>query len=157
MTAPMSESERQDMLRSLGLNPNAPSLVADVKKDKPAKTKKSKVAAAVQENPQTMLVADIVFDPALLDEFPDLSGSNFKTAADKVFAIYRSPGRDPERNPLLWRKVGEFVQQVKRSRKSGGFVKEKVKATGEQREIANLLAAHNLTMEDLAKLLQEKA
>lgn len=157
----MSESERTEFLKNLGLNPTAPALVADVQPATPVKEAKKKKQTPVQiapegVDPHTMPVSDIVFDPSLLDEFPDLSGANYRLASDKVFAMYRSKGRDKDRNGLLHRRITEFIGSVKRSRKTGGFVKEKIKSTAEEREIANLLATHGVTVADLAELLDKE-
>ena len=150
-----TEAERKEFLGKLGLNPDAPALVAE----KPKKAKKDKPKAEEVEVPvdsHTMPVSDIVFDESLLDDFPDLSGTHYKLASAHVFDMYKGKRGDTERNALLHRRITEFIGQVKRSRKTGGFVKEKIKATEEQREIANVLAAHNVTMEDLAELLKGK-
>jgi len=151
--ATKTEAERNKFLSSLGLNPDAPALKAD----KPAKKdKKNETVVEIPVDAHTMPVSDIEFDESLLDDFPDLTGVNYKAASEHIFAMYRSVGRDRDRNGLLHRKITEFIGQVKRSRKTGGFVKDKIKATEEQREIANVLAAHNVTVDELAELLKGK-
>lgn len=149
-----TEAERKQFLTGLGLNPDAPALNAEKPKKKD-NTDKADKPVEVPVDAHTMPVSDIVFDETLLDDFPDLTGTNYKAASEHIFAMYRSPGRDHDRNALLHRRITEFIGQVKRSRKTGGFVKDKIKATDEQREMANVLAAHNVTVEDLAKLLKE--
>lgn len=107
-----TEAERKDFLASIGLNPESPMLEA---KEPKVGGPESLVQTVVDFH--TMPVSDIVFDPALLDEFTDLGGQNFKAAGDKVFAMYKSKTRDKDRNGLLHRKITEFIQQVKRDRK----------------------------------------
>lgn len=152
-----TDDERKAFLTGLGLNPDAPALSAPPKTEKPAKPKAQAAQVPEGVDPHTMKVSDIKFDESLLDEFQDLSGRNYNLASQKIFQMYQSPGRDSERNGLLHRKITEFIGQVKRSRKTGGFVKEKIKATEQERELANLLATHNVTVEELAALLKEKA
>lgn len=147
---PKTEEERKALLVSLGLNPEAPALDAAPK----SKKKKEHVEVQTGVDYSTMPVSDIVFDPALLDDFPDLSGANYKAASAHIFEMYKAKGRDKDRHALLHRKITEFIGEVKRSRKTGGFVKEKVKATSEERELANLLAAHGVTLEKLTEMLQ---
>lgn len=160
---PKTGKEREKFLRSLGLNPNAPALVADVKPSKKAKTSdasgsitpeiaKNMAQGAAEVDPHTIPVGDIVFDPALLDEFPDLA-RDCKAASEKVFAMYKGP-RGSERNKLLHRRISEFISQVKRSRKTGGYVKDKIKATAEQRELAASLAELGITEEELLDMVK---
>lgn len=125
-------------------------LTTDVVVEAPA-TPPRVVLAPEGVDPHTMPVTDIVFDPRLLDEFPDLTGANMKRASEKVFALYRSPNRDKDRHALLHRRITEFIGQVRS--KTGGHVKEMVKATSQERELAKLLAAKGLTVEDLAALI----
>lgn len=152
-----TDAERKEFLASIGLNPDAPGLVAEVATEAPAKSK-SKADASVRlapegMDPRAMSVSDIVFDPRLLDDFPSLEGAGMSAASRHVFDLYKSHGRNKDRNSLLHRKITEFIGAVRRERATGGLVKEKVKATKEQRELANLLAAKGLTAEDLANLL----
>ena len=152
-TTTMSDAERRELLIAAGMNPDGPSLTPSAP-SKPA-VEGDIVLAPDGINPHAMPVSDIVFDPRLLDGFPDLSGSNYKAASEYVFALYRSPGRDKVRNPLLHRRITEFIGQVSLARRSGmtNQVREKVKATKEQRELAALMAAKGLTVEDLAALI----
>ena len=110
--------------------------------------------AASDVDPRTMPVADIVFDPALLDEFPSLEGDEFAAASRKVFASYKSYGRSKDRNRRLHDEIGLFIHRVRRAREAGvepekGAIKAKVKATKKQRDFAAVLAEHGLEVEDL--------
>lgn len=140
----MSKTRTPDatFLTSVGLNPEAAA--------KPHQ-------ATTEVDPHTMPASEIVFDPALLDEFPDLS-AQMKAASTKVFEVYRSYGRDKERNGLLHRRITEFIGQVDRARRGEGelpgFVKTKVKATKKQRDLTRYLAEHGIeSIEDLERAL----
>lgn len=110
--------------------------------------RKQPVLAPAGVDPHTMPVTDIVFDPALLDDFPDLKGG-LKAASDHVFAQYRSPGKDKERHSLLHSRIGSFISQVRRSRQSGvPHVKQEVRRTAKQRDLLALLAEHGITSVD---------
>lgn len=156
----LTDDERKEFLADLGLNPNAPALAADVPAEASPKASKGKGGKEVRlapdgVDPRAMPVSDIVFDPHLLDGFPSLEGEGMSAASRHIFGLYKSHGRNKDRNSLLHRKITEFIGQVRRERATGGVVKEKVKATKEQREIANLLAAKGLTLADLAALLDD--
>lgn len=155
MTKTMTEDERKATLKSLGLNPDAPGLA-----DLPAKI----TTQVVPETPtnHTTPASEIVFDPTLLDQFEVLDGAGMASASRYLFDLYKSPHRDKERHALLHRRISEFIQQVRRNRQTGGLVpvepvKDKIKATKEQRDIAALLAAKGLTAADLAALLHQEA
>jgi hypothetical protein len=152
---PMTDAARQEFLAGLGLNPAAPALVEDA----PAKQFHAAGTARLMPtglDPHAMPVADIVFDDRLLDGFPDLTGPGLKAASDHVFAQYRSPGKDRDRHSLLHRRITEFIGRVRRSRATGGYVQEQIKASKEQRDIAALLAAKGMTVTDLVALLQSQ-
>ena len=155
-STPMTEEQRQETLKSLGLNPDAPGLAAA-----PAKVAVAPIAPQATPDVdehirRTTPAADLVFDPSLLDAFPVLDGSGMAAASRYLFDLYKSPHKDKERHGLLHRRISEFIQQVRRERATGGLVKEKVKATKEQRELAALIAAQGLTAEDLSALLISK-
>jgi len=167
MTTPtaLTETGRRDFLTKLGLNADAPGLApvieSSTKAKKPKADKAEEVATVVQTvNPRTIPASEIVFDPAMLDGFADLSGANMAAASRHLFEQYKSPGKDRERNGLLHRRIGEFIQQVRRDRQQGneptGTIKEKVKTTKAQRDIAALLAEAGLTADDLASLIKER-
>jgi hypothetical protein len=143
--ATKSDAERKELLASLGLGDRA--------KVEP-KTNISLAPEGV--DPHTMPVSDIVWDPALLNDFTDLTGSGMAAASRHLFELYKSPGRNKDRNSLLHRKIGEFILQVRRSRETGGFVTEKIKANKEERDLAALLAQHKITAADLASLIKAK-
>lgn len=140
----MNEQQRIEFLATLGMTP-------EVAVEAPAQT------GTIDRH--TMPVTSIVFDPADIAEFGDLEGMNRRLAADKLFAMYRAPGRDKDRNSLLWSKVGLFLSQQAKLRKSGGVIKEKIAVTKEQREIAEFIASAGITMADLAAMVkpQEEA
>lgn len=158
-----TEKERKDFLASLGLNPDAPALVSEVAPVAPARAHRGTATSADEDCVRrTTPAADIVFDPSLLSDFSSLDGANMSAASRHLFDLYKSPHKDKERHALLHRRIGEFIQQVRRSRQTGGLVPaegttEKVKATREQRDIAALLAAKGLTAADLAALLAKEA
>lgn len=158
-----TEAGRRDLLQGLGLNPDAPGLV-DVAPTEPAKKKKAaKHVEQVVESldPRKIPAGEIVFDPAMLDDFPDLNGAGMAAASRMLFDHYKSPHKDRERHALLHRRIGEFIQQTRRARQQmtepTGTVKEKVKATKEQRDLAAMIAEAGLTADDLSRLLKERS
>lgn len=153
----MDPIEQQQFLARLGLDESA-KVEPEREEVKEPKGKEPKLLTKEQRKagltPQTVPVADIAFDPALLDGFV-LDRTDMKAASEKVFALYKSPTRDKERNPLLHRRITEFIGQVKRSRgqDAPGYIKEKVKTTKDQRVIAQVLAEHEVTPEALEAIL----
>lgn len=102
-------------------------------------------------DPHMMPVDEIVFDPALLDQFPSLSGDQMNEASRYVFSLYKSYGRNKERNSLLHRRISTFITNTRRSRQTGGMVTETVKTTRDQRDIAAILASQGASPEDTAE------
>lgn len=145
--ATKNESERREFLASLNLNPDAPAL------EKP-KASDGICWAPVGIDPHTMPITDIVFDPAMVAQFADLSPRNRRAASDYLFAAYKSYGRNKDRNSLLHRRIGEFLASVHKERtnggESGGFVKEKIR-------LANTFAEHGITEQDMIEFLAWKA
>lgn len=164
----MYDTQRREFLASLGLNPDAPGLAdappamaAEVTPATPTTptvsatpASRGVVLAPAGVDPHTMPVSDIVFDPRLLDGFPDLDGVGMAEASRHIFAAYRSPGRNRERNSHLHVRIGQFIAQVRRSRATGGHVRVAVNAGRAQRDLAALLAAKGLTAADLVALLE---
>lgn len=148
-----TDTEARAQLAALGLNLDGGAL------DAPITTTPQPVTVTVPEgaDPRTMPVSDIVFDPALLDGFPSLEGEGLAAASRHVFALYKSHGRNKDRNSLLHRRIGEFIAQVRRSRQSGvPHVKETVRRTGKQRDLLALLAEHGITsVDDLTAMLSQ--
>lgn len=145
MTQAMTEAQRVEFLASLGMTDKAKTT-----------TKVSDVPLAPEGvDPRTMPVTDIVFDERLLDGF-DLD-TQLREVADHVFAFYKSPTKNKDRNSLLWREVGLFIQRVKRERATGGFVKEKVKTTKTDRDLAAVIAKAGITPAELIALIEERA
>ena len=153
-----TETERKELLASLGLNPDAPGLSVTR-----AKTRAAGLATAAvgEPDPHRIPAGEIEFAPALLDNFPDLDGAAMTTVSRYLFDMFKSPTKDHERHALLHRRISEFIQQVRRSRQTQGLVsadptKEKIKASKEHRDLAALLAAQGITAESLAKLIKAK-
>lgn len=152
----MSKTKQQtdaEFLANLGLNPSAAKLTAQVSPQAVVGGEKV-VLAPEGVDPHTMDVTSIVFDDRLLDPYGDLTGDLLAAASRDVFARYKSVGRNKDRNSLLHRRISEWIAQVKRERRTGGMVREKVKTTAEQRDIAQVLASAGLTAVDLASLIQ---
>lgn len=159
MSKTHTDDERREMLAGLGLNPDAPALVA-----KPEKKGKHKPKAETGEaitlappgvDPHTMPVEDIVLDPRLLDDYHSLAfNEQGADAARYIFSLYKSQGRNKERNGALQRKISSFITQTRRNRETGGMVKEKITSTKEQRDNAALLASANVSSSDLAEALR---
>lgn len=164
-TTALTEDGRREFLQTLGLNADAPGLapvVESTTKAKKPKGEKAKAATVIETvNPRTIPASEIVFEPTMLDDFTDLSGSGMAAASRHLFEHYKSPGKDRERNGLLHRRIGEFIQQTRRARQAGeeptGAVKAKVKQTKEQRDLAALMAAKGITAADLSRLIQERS
>jgi len=166
----LTDNERREFLAGLGLSPDGDTLASaprietqvqiagEIETEAPSRPRKAKVRLAPDGiDPHDMPVTDIVFDVHLLDGFPNLSGPHMSAASRHVFEFYKSRGRNRDRNSLLHRRIGEFIAQTRRSRDTGGFVKEKVKATKEQRDLAALLAEHHISAADLAELVRSRA
>lgn len=156
MSHPMSEAERIEFMQSIGLNPSTPAAWVP---DPTAKLDAVLMAADIvlappDVDPHQQHVDDIVFDVRLLDGFPSLEGPGaFKAAADHVFTLYKSYGRDKHRNSTLWRKISMFITTTKSQRATGGLVKEAIKATKPEREIAKVIASQGVTESDIAEAL----
>lgn len=153
-----TDEERRALLTSIGLNPDAPALVSGPDKavHQPKASNTSEIRLAPPGvDPHLMPVEDIVFDERLLDEFHSLAfNEQGADAARHIFALYKSMGRNKERNGALQRKISSFITQVRRNRETGGMVKEKVASTKEQRDNAALLASQNVSSADLAEALR---
>lgn len=156
-----TEEQRRDMLAGLGLDPDAPALVAGKGTTKVKKAKHVEhdddeiVLAPPGVDPRSMAVEDIVFDPRLLDEFTTLGfAQQGRDASRKIFDLYRSYGRDKDRNGALNRKITSFITATRRNRETGGLVTESIASTKEQRDLAALLASTGLTAGALADILK---
>lgn len=142
---PKTETERTEFLSSLNLNPDpkAPAL---------ERFDRSTFVELAPEgiDPHMMAVTDIVFTTEMVEQFPDLSPRSRRAASDHLFALYKSYGRNRDRNSLLHRRIGEFLAHTHRERETGGsFVKDKIR-------LANTLAEHDVTAEDLAEFLAQR-
>jgi hypothetical protein len=151
MSKTKTEAERKEFLASLDLNPDAPALETferPLLKPLPIGI----VWAPEGIDPHTMPVSDIAFDPAMVEHFPDLSPRGRSAASRELFERYKSYGRNKDRNSLLHRRIGEFLGRVHRDRETGGggFVKDKIR-------LANTMAEHGVTEDDLAEFLAWKA
>lgn len=146
-----TEQERKAFLTSMGLDPDAPALTR--RGAALAPSRRGDVRWAPEGvDPHTMAVSDIVFDPAMVEQFPDLSPQGRNAASRYLFDQYKSYGRNKDRNSLLHRRIGEFLAHAHRARETGGdgFVKDKIR-------LANTLAEHGVTAEDLEEYLKFKA
>jgi hypothetical protein len=148
-----TDAERRKHLEKLGLKASGDTL-GQPPKHKPD-SDGTPVLAPPGIDPRAMPVDDITFDPRLLDRFPSLEGDGRRAACDYVFALYKSYAKG-DRNKVLWKKVNDFVTSTRLNRKTGGVVKEKVKTSAEERDLAQLIAAAGITAEDLAKIIREK-
>lgn len=147
-----TEKERQALLRSVGLNPEAGAKLPAAPKREVSKNEP--VLAPEGVNPHTMPVSDIVFDPALLDDFPSLRGSEFGEASRKVFALYKSPTKDPDRNRRLHDEIGLFINRVRRSRKAGvPHVKEQVRRQQPERDLLAQMREMDVSPEEMQAAL----
>lgn len=149
----MSKNKITDVERAqvaaLGLNPDAPAFGVV------APEVKGVMLAPEGTDPRAMPVTDIVFDPALLDGFPSLEGEGLAAASRHVFALYKSHGRNKDRNSLLHSEIGKFITRVRRSRESGTpHVKEQVRKGKKGNDLLALLAEHGISsVEDMKALL----
>lgn len=104
-------------------------------------------------DPHTMPVTDIVFTPEMVAQFPDLSPRERSAASNHLFALYKSYGRNKDRNSLLHRRIGEFLasEHKRRTRPSGeaGFVQDKIR-------LANFLAEEGISEADLRELVEAR-
>jgi hypothetical protein len=150
----MNEAQRVQFLATLGITDDAPATPAQIAELAKHHTITVLPSWTPSMGEHTMPVSDIEFDPADIAEFGDLEGLKFREASAKLFTKYRSPKKDSDRHALLHRRITEFLGKQRSLMKSGGFVAEKVKATKEQREIAQFIATAGITMEDLAALVK---
>jgi len=111
--------------------------------------------APVGVDPRSMPITQIVWVPEMLDDFDSLEGDHRKAAYDFLFGIYKSRGRDKERNRLLHNEVGLFISRTKAARKTGvEHVKGKVKAGKKERDLLAVLKGLGIeSADDLTALL----
>lgn len=140
----LDEAERTQ-IAALGLNPEAPAFGAV-----PVEKKKRPVTLAPEGvDPHMMPVSDIVFDPALLDDFPSLEGQGRAAATRYVFDLYKSPHKNKDRHRRLQDEIGLFILRVRRSRETGTpHVKEKIRKNKKQDDLLALLAEHGIASVD---------
>lgn len=154
---PKTEAERIELLEGLGLNTSGDlaQQPAKTRKHEPTTDGKGVTLAPPGVDPRLMDVKDIEFDPKLLDGFPSLKFNEGGSAASRyVFDLYKSYGKDPHRNGLLHRKIGSFIENTRRARETGGMVKEKVRATAPERDMAQVIASQGVTTPDLVRALE---
>lgn len=146
-----TDTDARAHLTALGLNPDAAAL--DHQPAQPAAQPAGKQVPLAPQgiDPHTMPVTDITFDPALLEGFDLSSPEGRRAASAHVFGLYKSYGRNKDRNSLLHREVGLFINRVRRTQETGTeHVKEQVRKGAPQRELLALLAEHGIsTVEDL--------
>ena len=157
-----TDAERRQMLLSLNLDPDAPALVAEKAKGKTKKPKEVSehdpdevVLAPPGVDPRAMPVEDIVFDPRLLDGYTQLGFNQQGGEASRhIFDLYKSYGRNKDRNGALQRKITSFITSARRNAETGGMVTEKIATTREERDLAALLASQGITAASLSALLK---
>lgn len=155
----MTEEERVKFLEGLALDDDGDKL-AD-----PGKT----VQTGVQESnpkaiqwappgvdPHTMEVKQIVFTDDMLDGW-DLT--NAHPASAYLFSQYRSKVngkdlKDTDRHSHLHNRISTFVFGLRDRRDSDGVIREKIKTTAEQRQLAQMLAAAGGTVKELAPVVK---
>jgi hypothetical protein len=149
MTNTQEAARREKLAAMTGLDLDGPALVSRPERHSPTANIQW---APKGVDPKTMPISDIAFEPAMVEQFADLSPRGRRPASDYLFSVYKSYGRDKDRNSLLHRKIGEFLARVHadRTQPGGGFVKGKI-------NLANTLAEHGVTEGDLAEFLAWKA
>ena len=123
----MTQPDRAEFLKGLGLNPDGDTLTAlpqaPAQPQAPTPVANDLVLAPPGIDPHTMPVEDIVFDPRLLDAYTDLAFDRQGSVASRyIFDLYKSTGRNKERNGALQRKITSFITTTRRSRETGGLV-----------------------------------
>lgn len=143
-----------EFLAGLGLNANAPGLVA-IAAEVPQEPRKPK-PDMFPENAHSMPITSIVWDEKWVAEF-DLE-TQFADASRFLFAAFRSAGRDKDRHSLLHSSIGRFLVSVRRARKAGvpHTVTANVKASRPEREMAAVLAAAGVSEDELAEFLRKR-
>lgn len=158
MSKTLTDDERAEFLKGVGLSDKGDTLAVVPKRPpthQPA-TSEGIVLAPPGIDPRAMPVDEITFDPRLLDQFPSLEGEGMRAASAYVFSLYKSYSKG-DRNKVLHRKISTFITTTRAQRKSGGLVKEKVKTTAEERDLAQVIAASGITASELAELLKGRA
>ena len=157
----MQQQEQAEFLKSLGLSPTAPGLVEfetpEIETEAPAKPKASK-KNAFPADAHTMKIMDIPWNPAWLDQFPNLDGPNMAEASRYLFAQFKSEHRDKDRHSLLHREIGLFITRVRAARRAGSErpVTDQIKAEKPQRDMAAALAAAGVTPEEVQEWLRSR-
>lgn len=161
MSKTKTEVERVALLNSLNISAKGKSLSRGVgKSEAPHRSTREAehdgiVLAPPGIDPHTMSVDEIVFDSRLLDEYTDL---NFKAegndASRKIFKLYQSPTKNPERNGALQRRITSFITATRRSRVAGRPISEKIATTAEERDMAALLATTGYKAKDVVHALE---
>ena len=161
MSKTKSETERVALLTSLGISAKGKSLgKGSSKPEAPHRSTREAehdgiVLAPKGVDPHTMPVEDIVFDPALLAEYDDLSfKAQGNTASRKIFDLYKSLSRDRDRNGALQRRITSFITAERRSRLAGRPISEKIATTSEERDMAAMLATAKYTPQEVAEALR---
>jgi hypothetical protein len=146
------DAEARAQIAALGLNPDAPAFGAVAPTTAPDAPTVPLAPEGV--DPHTMPVADLVFDPRLLDDFPSLDNRVGRPAAARyLFDLYKYPrsATSKDRNRRLQDEIGLFIIRVRRTRESGTtHVKDQVRQTAKQRDLLALLAEHGIqSIDDL--------
>lgn len=155
-----SEAERVALLNTLGISAKGKTLGGGKPQRSTPTESTSEVTLALKGmDPHTMAVEDIVFDPRLLEEYTDLAfNAEGSVASRKIFDLYKSIGKNKDRNGALQRRITSFITAERRSRLAGHPISEKIKTTSEQRDMAALAADSGYSPEEMAeafRLLEE--
>ena len=136
-------SAREDYLRALGVPADGDTLAGG-----------APLALDEQEIDEHLIpVADIVFTPDMVEGF-DLE-TQFTTASRVLFERFRSPRRDKQRHSLLHGRISAFLGGLRLERRTGGFVKQRVRAGRVERDLAQVLATSGGTPAQLVALLSD--
>lgn len=162
MSKTKTNDERAEFLKGLGLNPDKGSLADLTQPARQVPTSPTApnlptdiVLAPPGVDPRAMPVDEIVFDPRLLDAYPSLAADQGgKDASRYIFSLYQSYGRNKDRNGALHRKITSFITHTRRQRETGGMVKEKIKTTKAQRDLAALAASQGVDAAEFAELMR---
>lgn len=147
----MSTQTREQFLESLGLPADGDSLAPA--KSAPVTASKKAAEPPVEVTDERLIpVSSIVFTEDMIEGL-DLE-TQFQVAYRVLFERFKSP-KNSDRNKLLHQAIDKFLYGLRAERRSGGTVKEKIKATAEERDMAKILHANGVTKEQLLSLLQE--
>lgn len=141
---------REEFLAALGLPTSGATLGEALAPDTPAKA-----APPPETDDRLIPVSDIVFTPDMVDGF-DLE-TQLAGASRVLFERYKSPTRDHDRHCLLHHRISEYLGGLRRERRTGGYIREKIATTAEQRDMAQILATAGVTREQLLAMIPDQS